>query len=283
MTEAYVQELNQLVSDLSTSSARRERIFLEGRLVGVSQELETAEKEFSQFASKNTAIDIKEQGKAMVDAAATLQGQLIAAQSQLEGLRQIYADNNVRVRSIRARIDELEHELEKMGGKGEDTSKLSDRPSNSMYPSIRKLPLLGVEFADLYRKTRVQEAVFETLTKQYELAKVQEAKEIPTVRVLDAPDIPEKKSFPPRLLIIVFGTAVGLAAAAFWVFGNERWQGTDASDPRKMFAVEVFSTVSARLPGFSPNGSREHSIASGVWSWTHRRKRLHDDEGDAGG
>jgi uncharacterized protein involved in exopolysaccharide biosynthesis len=73
MGEAYVAELNRLVAELSTSSARRERIFLEERLKTVSQDLEAAEKEFSQFSSKNAAIDIKEQGKAMVEAAATLQ------------------------------------------------------------------------------------------------------------------------------------------------------------------------------------------------------------------
>ena len=151
-----------------------------------------------------------------------------------------------------------------------------------MYPSIRKLPLLGVEFADLYRRTRVQEAVFETLTKQYELAKVQEAKEIPTVKVLDAADIPDKKSFPPRLLIIVFGTSLGVAAAAVWVFGNEMWHGTDANDPRKVFALEVFSTVTARIPGFSSNGTGTPPVNGGVWSWTRRRKRIDDDRGDAG-
>ena len=79
MGQAYVEELNRLVADLSTSSARRERIFLEERLQAVSKDLESAEKEFSQFSSKNTAIDIKEQGRAMVEAAATLQGELIAA------------------------------------------------------------------------------------------------------------------------------------------------------------------------------------------------------------
>ena len=105
---------------MSTSSARRERIFLEGRLQAVNQDLEAAEKEFSQFASKNTAIDIKEQGKAMVEAAATLQGELIAARSELEGLRQLYADSNVRVRSVQARVAELENQLKKVGG--EDAS-----------------------------------------------------------------------------------------------------------------------------------------------------------------
>lgn len=266
MGQAYVEELNRLVAELSTSSARRERIFLEGRLQGVTKDLESAEKEFSQFSSKNTAIDIKEQGKAMVEAAAVLQGQLIAAESQLEGLKQIYTDNNVRVRSLRARINELKHQLEKIGGKGEDTStdsgqqrNLSAEQQNPLYPSIRKLPLLGVTYADLYRSTRVQEAVFESLTKEYELAKVQEVKEIPVVKVLDAPNIPDKKSFPPRLLVMFLGTALACAVATIWILARTTWEQTDSNDPRKVLAQEVFTTFKANLRKFARNGSGNHS------------------------
>jgi len=272
MGQAYMEELNRLVSELSTSSARRERMFLEERLQAVSRDLESAEREFSQFSSKNTAIDIKEQGKAMVEAAATLQGHLIATESEYEGLKQIYTDNNVRVRSVRARIDELKHQLEKLGGKGESATGISNQAGDSLYPSIRKLPLLGVAYADLYRRTRVQEAVFEVLTKEYEMAKVQEVKEIPTVKVLDVANIPDKKSFPPRRLIVFLGTTLSIAVATTWIFGKAKWDETDASDVRKVFAQEVFSTVAAHLPVFSQNGSGEHSVNGGVWGRFRRQK-----------
>ena len=260
MGQAYVEELNRLVAELSTSSARRERIFLEERLQSVSKDLESAEKEFSQFASKNTAIDIKEQGKAMVEAAAVLQGQLIAAESQLEGLREIYSDNNVRVRAVRARIDELKNQLEKMAGKGEQLSAPTGRQADPMYPSIRTLPLLGVTYADLYRRTRVQEAVFETLTKEYELAKVQEVKEIPVVKVLDSPNVPDKKSFPPYLLMTSLGMILGLCAASAWVLGRTSWEQTDSTEPSKVFAQEVLTTLRASLPKFARNGSGSQTL-----------------------
>jgi uncharacterized protein involved in exopolysaccharide biosynthesis len=256
MAQAYVDELNHLVSELSTSSARRERIFLEGRLQTVNQDLETAEKNFSQFASKNTAIDVKEQGKAMVEAAATLQGRLIAAESELQGLKQIYADNNVRVRSVQARIDELKNQLNKLGGKGESMTEISSQPSDSLYPSIRKLPLLGVEYANLYRNTKIQEAVLEALTKEYEMAKVQEAKEIPTVKILDAPNIPDKKSFPPRTLITLMGTALGCCAGVMFVLGSASWNAIDVRDPRKRFVVQIWVDTRAYKPWHSKNGSR---------------------------
>lgn len=271
MGQAYVEELNHLVAELSTSSARRERIFLEQRLQDVSKDLESAEKEFSQFSSKNSTLDIKEQGKAMVEAAATLQGQLIASESELEGLRQIYTDDNVRVRSVRARVAELQQQLDKIAGKGEDLSAPAGQP-DSLYPSIRKLPLIGVAYADLFRKARVQEAVFETLTKEYELAKVQEAKEIPVVKVLDSPDLPDKKAFPPRRLITLLGTVLALAAATAWIFGKALWEQTDAADPRKVFAQEVFVSVTARLPRFARNGSNRHTEADSSWSLVNRER-----------
>ena len=97
-----------MVAELSTSAAHRERVFLEERLSAVKHDLDDASQKFSQFASKNTAIDIKEQGRAMVDAASKLQGEMIAAESELKGLEQIYMPNNVRVRSVQARISELQ-------------------------------------------------------------------------------------------------------------------------------------------------------------------------------
>ena len=246
MVKEYVAELNSVLIELNTSAAHRERVFLEERLGEVQRDLEIAEKDFSQFASKNTAIDIKEQGKAMVGAAAELQGELIAAQSELEGLKQIYTEDNIRVRATRARIGELQHELEKLGGKGDISS--AEGHGGSLYPSIRELPLLGATYADLYRRVAVQEAVYETLTKQCELAKVEEAKEIPSVKVLDPADVPETKSFPPRLVIVIFGAATFLAIGILWVLAEEHWKGIDPRDPRKLFALEVYEVTKARLP-----------------------------------
>lgn len=256
MCQAYIEQLNTLVSALSTSAARRERIFLEDRLQAVNRDLENAEKEFSEFASKNSAIDVKEQGRAMLGAAATLQGELIAAESQYQGLRQIYTDTNPRVRTLKARIDELQHQLNNLAGKGESTTDVSALPTDSLYPSIRKLPLLGVKYADLYRKTKIQEAVLETLTRQYELAKVQEAKEIPTVKVLDSPHIPDKKSFPPRSIIIAACTCLTFGFAVMWVLAKFEWDQTDSADPRKMFAEEIFGSIKSTIAGTAKNGAQ---------------------------
>lgn len=254
MAAAYVEELDRLMAELNTGAAHRERVFLEDRLQKVSWQLEKNEKEFGEFASKNSTIDVREQGKAMMDAAAAVAGQLIAAQSELEGLRQIYSDNNVRVRAINARIQALEKRMTELN-RGTEPGKNGNLPKGDfeqLFPSIRKLPLLGITYADLYRQTKVQEVVFEVLTQQYELAKVQEAKETPVVRVLDPAKVPDHKAFPSRLLIILIGTCVSLVAGVFWTAGSERWQEIEDSDDRKAFVAEVWRDLRSDLKDVRP-------------------------------
>jgi capsule polysaccharide export protein KpsE/RkpR len=241
--QAYVDELDRLVVELNTSTAHRERIFLEERLKTIKQDLDAAARDFSEFASKNAAIDIKEQGKATMEAAAVLEGQLIAAQSEREGLRQIYSDENVRVRAVGARIAELQKRLDQIGGGASSSALTGKAEDGTNYPSLRKLPLLGVTYADLYRRTKVEETLYDVLTQQYEFAKVQEAKETPSVRVLDPPNVPEKKSYPPRLLIMIAGAGLSFVFGVVWLLGSEVWREADSQDPAKAFLQEVYAGV----------------------------------------
>jgi capsule polysaccharide export protein KpsE/RkpR len=269
IAQAYVEELDHLVATLSTSAAHRERIFLEDRLKSVKQDLDQAATDLSQFASKNTTIDPSEQGKTMVQAAASLQGELIAAQSELKGLEQIYAPNNVRIRSVQARISELQQQLGNLGGTaGGSSTASSDKQS---YPSIRELPILGVTYSDLYRRTKIQEAVYESLTKEYELAKVEEAKETPSVKVLDPANTPERKSFPPRTLITFLCMIFMVGMAGVLVFALHRWDRIEPDDPAKVFAQEVFHSVNQKMPWSPPNGSRFQAATHKVWVRMLRR------------
>jgi uncharacterized protein involved in exopolysaccharide biosynthesis len=247
LAQEYIAQLNGVVTQLNTSSAHRERVFLEERLGEVKSELESAERDFSQFSSRNGAIDIKEQGKAMVEAAALLEGQYIAAQTELEGLRAIYTDQNVRVRAAQARVNELRRQMLKLGGKTEIETAAASKVDEAIYPSIRKLPLLGVTYADLYRRMKVEETVFETLTQQYEIAKVQEAKEVPSVKVLDPPDIPEKKTFPPRILLTLVGGILAVVIAVGWIIARDHWSKIDPGDPGKVLVLSMVESVRPQL------------------------------------
>ena len=256
LAQAYLEELNELVTRTNTSSAHQERVFIERRLKSVEADLEHAQLAMSEFSSTHTAIDIKEQTRAMVDAGARLQAQLIAGQSEIDSLRQIYGDANVRVRAARARVGALQRELAKMSGTSAplraDENEASNGESSSgkggvLYPPLRQLPRLAVPFANLYRRVQVQETVYELLTQQYELARIQEAKDIPVVTVFDSPGIPEKKSFPPRLLLTLLLTLFTVGVAIVFVLSRHHWLHLDADDPRKVLGQQIGAALPATL------------------------------------
>ena len=240
MAQGYVEELDSIVTHNSTSAARRERIFLEARLKEIKQDLDDSAKALSQFSTKNKTIDIPSQGKAMVESGLKLQDQLVAARAELAGLRQTYSQDNVKIRSAQARIAELQRQIDKVMGSTDDLTLDAD---DSAYPSVSELPALGLTYYDLERKMKVEEVLWEALTKQYEAARVQEAKEIPTVRVLDAANVPQRKSSPGRSLIVILGTILSLFAACILVLATSFWEEMDAQDERKELVTELVSIV----------------------------------------
>jgi capsule polysaccharide export protein KpsE/RkpR len=265
MARAYVEELDRLVTELNTSAAHRERVFIEGQLKQVKQDLDEAARQLSEFSSKNATFDVKDQTRAMVDAAATLQAQFIVNESELRALQQIYTGENVRVRAASARVAELRSQLQKLGGKG---SKAVSNPSQAdglLYPSLRELPLLGFTYMDLYRRSQIQETVYEALTKQYELAKVQEAKETPSVRVLDSPEVPERKMAPRRLMIMFVSTMLGFAFAVAWVVGSSAWTRVDPQDPTRQLLQEIASAVKPHIAFWKGNGFSRYVLSAQHW------------------
>ncbi len=258
ITQAYLDELNSVVTRSNVSSARREREFIEKRLVEVQAELQSAQKALSEFSSVNTTLDIKEQTHAMVDAAAKLQGELIWGRSELDSLTQIYGEENVRVRAARARVASLAQELGKLSGSStgaiEDSGTEAAGDKRSLYPSLRQLPRLAVPYANLYRRVRIEETVFELLSQQYEMARLEEAKDTPVVSVIDPPLVAEKKSFPPRLLVILLLTAVSVASRAGYILIGHQLSRIGPDDPRKVLAQQIKASFRTLFGRYLPLG-----------------------------
>jgi uncharacterized protein involved in exopolysaccharide biosynthesis len=262
LAQAYLDELNQLVVRTNTSSAHRERVFIEQRLHDVQASLEEAEIRLSRFASNSTAIDIKEQTHAMLDAGARTQSELMIEQSGLDGLRQMYGDSNVRVRESEARIASLESQLTRMAGSPSANAAdgVADAPRNAtllrdpapLYPSLRQLPQLAVPYADLYRSVQEQEVLSQLLAQQYETARIEEAKDIPAVSIIDSPGLPEKKAFPPRLLLALLLTSLSFVASSSFFLLRHYWTNGSSADPRKEFAREVASVLRRRFASIVP-------------------------------
>lgn len=242
MAQSYIDELDKLANNLSSSAARRERIFLEGRLKSIKDELDFNTQALSQFSSHNATMDPQKQGEATVEAAEKVQGELILAQSQLSGLKAIYTDDNARVRGAQNRVDELQRQFSKMAGSGANAG-TTGAEANPAFPSVRALPLLGVTYYDLYRKVTTDEALYEALTKQYELAKVGEAEDIVPVRVLDPPLLPERRLPRHRVAFLIFGLVLSALAGFVWIVVREFVRVTDHPHPVRALVLQFLRSV----------------------------------------
>lgn len=249
LAQAYLDGLNSLLIRTSTSPAHQERAFIERRLSEVRHDLSSAQEAMSEFSATHTTIDLKEQTIATVESQTKIEGQLIAAQSELQSVQQIYGDKNIRVRTSEARIATLKKELAQLGGSSAPLPASDTTPDlNSSYLPLRQVPRLAIPYANLYRELHIQETVYDLLSQQFEVARIQEAKDIPIVNVIDAPRVPEKKSFPPRALLTIGLTAILLSGGCLYLLVRHHWALIDPADPKRRLGEEVFRAFDAFWP-----------------------------------
>lgn len=212
MANAFVEELDRINKGLTTTSGRRMRIFVEGRLKEAKEELTRLEESVRAFQERNRAVKLDDQSKAIIEAIGTVKGQLMAKEVELQTLLSYATPNNPQAELLKTQVEELKGKLREL----EEGKHLPDNPSQKdIFIPTTKIPDLSLQYARLLREAKVQQTLYELLTQQYEMARIQEAKDTPTVQVLDTAEVPEKQSKPRRRQIVMLST---ITAAFFGVF-----------------------------------------------------------------
>lgn len=232
IANAYIEELDKLTRQLGMSSASRMRKFLELRITDTKKQLQTDEENLKQFQATHKMAALDEQTKAMVEGAAELEGQLIAAQTELGILRSFSTKDNVHVKLTEAKIDELKKQLAKIEGSvpsvtAGKTSVSNKSGNDSFYIPLSQIPDLGLQLVRLIREVKIQETVFELLTQQYELARVNEAKDTQTIQIVDYAKVPDKKAKPKRILIVFITAVLSFGLAIFISFSRHYLNNLD--------------------------------------------------------
>jgi uncharacterized protein involved in exopolysaccharide biosynthesis len=214
----YVSNLDRLNQTLSVSKARENRKFIEQRLAETQGELVKVENALKEFQTQNRTVAIEAQSKAMIDAAATIQAQIMAHEVQLQVMGTYLASDNPEIVRIQSSLGELRKQLQIMeSGKGGKDRQAGDR----LRPAITSVPALALEYGRLTRNLKVQETLYALLISQHEQAKLTEARDTPTVQVLD-PAIPaERKSRPKHSLNVLIAGVLSLLIGIFWAFVRE--------------------------------------------------------------
>jgi tyrosine-protein kinase Etk/Wzc len=231
----FVEELDEINRKTNASQAKSTRVFIEERLAQTQKYLTLAEENLKSFKEKNKAIALDEQMKSIIQGAADLKAQLVLNEIQLNVLKRNMSDSHPQVQQLRYKINEIKKQLDLLElGNSEKTKgegKALDVP-------FSKVPTLSLELARLTREVKIQEAVFELLTQQYEQAKIQEAKDTPTIQALDKASPPERRSRPKRAASVGIAAVASLFLSVIFVFGVEYLKNSKTRNPEGFKKIE---------------------------------------------
>lgn len=227
----YVSNLDRLNQTLNVSKVGQNRKFIEGRLAETQANLVKTEETLKDFQTRNKTVAVEAQSKAMIEAAAMIQGQIMAQEVQLQVMSGYLSPDNPELSRVRSSIEELKKQLSLLesgkGGKGM-------LPGDRLHPAMITVPGLALEYGRLLRELKVQETLYALLISQYEQAKLSEARDTPTVQVLDAAIPAEKKSKPSITLNVIIGGLLALFVGIFLAFFLEyleRIRARQAQEP----------------------------------------------------
>lgn len=210
MANAYADALDRVSRAVNVTAGHRKRVFLEGRLKKVKEDLIKSEMELKAFQEKSRLVAIDQQAKATIEGAARLKGEIIAAQTELEVLKQFGTERQNEAVMLNSKISELRKQLEKIES--------GDLGKDGFYIPFSEFPALGQELARLVREAKIQEEVFKLVTTQHELAKIEEAKDVQSVQVLDRAIPPDRKSGPRRSLMVGLSVLLAFLGAILYAF-----------------------------------------------------------------
>jgi uncharacterized protein involved in exopolysaccharide biosynthesis len=222
IANAYVTNLDRLFAKLGTTDASRQRAFITDRLEKTEKALRQAEEALRRFQENNKAIVVQEQAKSAVEEAAKVKGAIVAAEAQLEFLRTYATDSNPQVIAQKRQLEEMKRQLAQMqyglGMELPSESRNPGQPRKEFHVPFAKMPEVGMEYIRLVRDVKVQETVHNLLMAQFEQAKINEARDMPTVQLLDKAVAAERKSRPKTVLNMAIAGALSMFVGIFLAF-----------------------------------------------------------------
>jgi tyrosine-protein kinase Etk/Wzc len=214
MANAYVQEYKKLSATIAVTEASQRRLFFEQQLVEAKENLERAEEALKQTEQKTGLIQLDGQARAVIESVAQLRGQAAAKEVQIRAMRQFAAEQNPDLQVAEQELAGIQNQLARMG------AGVSNASGDFLMPK-GSVPEAGLDYVRKLREVKYEETIFELLAKQFELAKIDEARQGAVVQVVDRAVVPDKTSSPVRWLIIAFAAAAGLALSTVWALFSE--------------------------------------------------------------
>jgi capsule polysaccharide export protein KpsE/RkpR len=215
MANFYIDQLQALMGTLTITEAAHRRKFFEEQVKQEMDRLAEAEVQLKNTQETTGMIQLSDQARAIIQSIAQLRAAIATKEIQLAGLRSFGTEENPSVRLAEQELAALRAQL----GKAE---KSQTGGSGDIYVATANLPKAGLEYLRKYREVKYHEFVFTELSKQYEMARVEEAKSAPLIQILDRAEPADKKSWPPRSLLLTGLIVLWLLVGCAIVFTYEK-------------------------------------------------------------
>jgi uncharacterized protein involved in exopolysaccharide biosynthesis len=211
LANAYVDELTKLTKVIAVTEASKRRLFFEQQLEQAKNDLTTAEASLKGVLDTRGVISVDVESRGIIETVGRIRAQISAKEIQLNSLKPFVTENNARYRQVEEELNSLRVELARLeNGRGEGSSQTKGHE--------------GLNSIKLLRDVKYYQMLYELLAKQYEVARLDEAKDSSVIQVLDPAVEPERKAKPSRSFIVVVAALVGLFLALIAAFGREAGQ-----------------------------------------------------------
>lgn len=235
MANSFADYLDSINVELNIQKARNNRIFIEKRFTQNKEDMRRAEEELRAFQEKYGVIALPVQTEAAIKGAASLMAEIMATEVELGVKQKSLTPTHVQVIETQNKLIELNKKLNEMkyGSASAPTATNGNARSDMIFIPFNEVPEVGIEFARRFREVEVQKTLYQFIIQQYEQAKLQEAKDVPTVQILDRAVPPIYQAKPKRILTIALaGISATLILAAFLLV-VERLRLLQEEEPEK--------------------------------------------------
>ncbi len=229
MANAYVEEFKKFSATLAVTEASQRRLFFEQQLAQAKDNLAKAEEELKGTEQKTGLIQLDAQARATIQLIADLRAQVAAKEAQISAMRSYATGENAEMQMAEQELAGLRAQEEKMGAASEGTT-------NALIPK-GNMQESEIQYVRKIRDVKYYETIFDLLARQYEVAKVDEARQGSIVQTVDRAIVPDKRSFPQRTLIVLGAAVLGLIVGIFWVLAKEELKRL-SNTPTGMIGLE---------------------------------------------
>jgi tyrosine-protein kinase Etk/Wzc len=209
IANGYVDQFRKLSANLAITEASQRRMFFEQQLKEANESLTNAEDAMKRTQQSTGVLQVDSQARSLIESAAVLRGQIVSQEVQLQGMRSYATEDNPQVVTAEQQLAALKGQLAKLSGSDANSSSEIIVPKGN-------IPAAGMEYLRKLRDVRYYETIEQLIAKQFEMAKLDEARQGAIVQVADVAVPPDKRSFPKRTITVIVATLLAFLFACGW-------------------------------------------------------------------